>query len=168
MQIDPSESPIEVAQRYAAQTSPGDLIEVGVQRFIVFGYSKRVYRTRTTPRPGSTLWRLVPPAQETPQTAPVASVGPLVPESVGVSPPTPQKVSRAPERPSIAKDVSTSMKASIEVGQKWVPKDPRRRQVPFTVVSVEGDAVKTDDGRSIALYRMSRYRQVEEELAVQA
>lgn len=47
------------------------------------------------------------------------------------------------------------------VGERWRPKDPRRI-ASFVVKDVQGDVVLTDDGRSIALSRFSRYVRVEE------
>jgi hypothetical protein len=48
----------------------------------------------------------------------------------------------------------------VQVGQKWVTRDSRRKPVPFTVSKVEGDTLITEDGRSILLSRLSRYRLV--------
>jgi hypothetical protein len=46
------------------------------------------------------------------------------------------------------------------VGERWRPKDPRRI-ASFVVKDVQGEAVLTDDGRSIDLKRFSRYVRVE-------
>ncbi len=46
-----------------------------------------------------------------------------------------------------------------QVGQTWRPKDPRRK-ASFTIVGVSGGEVRTDDGRTIQLARMSRYVRV--------
>jgi len=45
------------------------------------------------------------------------------------------------------------------VGERWKPKDPRRKTA-FTVKAVEADHVITDDGRTIQLTRFSRYERV--------
>jgi hypothetical protein len=49
---------------------------------------------------------------------------------------------------------------AVQVGQQWVPRDKRRRQVPFTIIKIEPDHLLTDDGRKIALNRLNRYRLV--------
>jgi len=46
------------------------------------------------------------------------------------------------------------------VGSKWLPKDPRRKQVVLTVVGIEDEQVVMDDGRKIQVERLKRYRQV--------
>jgi hypothetical protein len=46
------------------------------------------------------------------------------------------------------------------VGSKWLPKDPRRKQVELTVVAIEGEQVVMDDGRKIQVERLKRYNQV--------
>lgn len=47
-----------------------------------------------------------------------------------------------------------------QVGQRWVTKDPRRKQEPFEVVSINGDHLVSDKGVKIQLHRLSRYRLV--------
>jgi hypothetical protein len=53
------------------------------------------------------------------------------------------------------------------VGERWRPKDPRRI-ASFTVKEIQGDVVLTDDGRSIALNRFSRYVRVDENLSAKS
>lgn len=45
------------------------------------------------------------------------------------------------------------------VGERWRPKDPRRKAA-FTVQAVENQHVVTDDGRRIQLSRFSRYERL--------
>jgi hypothetical protein len=47
--------------------------------------------------------------------------------------------------------------APIQVGQRWKPKDARRKGV-FTIVRLDGEFAYADDGRKVALNRMNRYR----------
>lgn len=47
----------------------------------------------------------------------------------------------------------------IKPGDRWKPKDPRRKS-SFTVVKILDGEVYTDDGRTIQLSRMSRYERV--------
>jgi len=49
---------------------------------------------------------------------------------------------------------------TVQVGQRWVTKDSRRKQEPFEVVRVEDDALITDKGAKIGLHRLSRYKLV--------
>lgn len=43
------------------------------------------------------------------------------------------------------------------VGQTWQPKDSRRKG-HFTIIKTDGEFVYGDDGRKVAISRMSRYR----------
>jgi hypothetical protein len=51
---------------------------------------------------------------------------------------------------------------SVEVGpgQVWQSKDSRRQSAPFTITNVDQEFAYQDNGRKIALNRMSRYRRV--------
>lgn len=51
---------------------------------------------------------------------------------------------------------ASSMVGGPQVGERWKPRDPRRKS-SFVVVSVEGDHAVTDDGRKIQLARFKRY-----------
>lgn len=48
----------------------------------------------------------------------------------------------------------------LEVGQKWVTKDPRRSQQPFEIQAVERDHILTDRGVKIQRHRLNRYRRL--------
>jgi hypothetical protein len=48
----------------------------------------------------------------------------------------------------------------LQIGQRWVTKDSRRKQEPFEVISIEDDFVLTDKGLRIQVKRLSRYKLV--------
>jgi len=48
----------------------------------------------------------------------------------------------------------------VQVGQRWVTKDARRKQEPFEVVQIDGDAIVTDKGARIGIHRLNRYKLV--------
>lgn len=47
-----------------------------------------------------------------------------------------------------------------QVGERWRPRDPRRKS-GFTIKAVTEDSVLADDGRTIALNRFDRYEKVD-------
>ena len=62
------------------------------------------------------------------------------------------------ETPPVA-DVVSAQPTTINPGEVWVSKDPRR-STPFTVQSVDEDNFYTTAGRSINLSRLHCYRRV--------
>lgn len=48
----------------------------------------------------------------------------------------------------------------VQVGQRWVTKDSRRRQEPFEVIQIDENALITDKGVRIQLHRLNRYKLV--------
>lgn len=68
-----------------------------------------------------------------------------------------KKTSRSSVPPAPASERKPS---TVQVGQRWVTKDSRRKQEPFEVVRVEGDTLITDKGAKIGLHRLSRYKLV--------
>lgn len=110
------------------------------------------------------------------------TVAPVVPRAVKPIPPPvvveepPETIEDPPEtldEPVVIPDIVASKKeaspttkaksepkTTIQVGQQWMTKDSRRKQVPFTLVAVNEDHVVADDGRAIKLDRFSRYRLV--------
>lgn len=74
----------------------------------------------------------------------------------------PKRVSEPPpaeaesEPPASEKILSTP----VQVGQRWVTKDARRKQDPFKIVSIDGDVLVTDKGARIGLHRLNRYKLV--------
>lgn len=81
-------------------------------------------------------------------------------KSTKVERPKPTQVEGDPETPKPKSERPPAIKVQVEVGQRWVTKDPRRKQEPFEVVKVEGDAIITDKGAKIGLHRLSRYKLV--------
>ena len=70
-----------------------------------------------------------------------------------------QKDSEPPPPESEKKPV-ISTSAEVQVGQRWVTRDSRRKQEPFEVVQVDTDAIVTDKGARIGLHRLNRYKLV--------
>ena len=68
------------------------------------------------------------------------------------APPTPVEEEAAPK--------SEKKQVVAQIGQRWVTKDPRRKQEPFEVVRVEDGVLVTDKGLRIQAHRLSRYRLV--------
>ncbi len=72
-----------------------------------------------------------------------------------------KKTSRSSVPPAKTEAPASERKPiAVQVGQRWVTKDSRRKQEPFEVVRVEGDALITDKGAKIGLHRLSRYKLV--------
>lgn len=66
-----------------------------------------------------------------------------------------KKLSNSEDGTPIVEVIKTLPTTPI-VGERWKPKDPRRK-TSFTVKEVFADHILTDDGRTIQLARFSRY-----------
>lgn len=85
----------------------------------------------------------------------VSSVEAASPEPVAVqddNQPTPQEDEPKSER-RLAAPVAPA------VGERWKPRDPRRK-TSFLVVEIDGDHAVTDDGRRVQLARFWRYERL--------
>lgn len=72
-----------------------------------------------------------------------------------------KKTSRSSAPPKTEEAPASERKLiAVQVGQRWVTKDSRRKQEPFEIVRVEDDVLITDKGAKIGLHRMSRYKLV--------
>lgn len=80
-------------------------------------------------------------------------------KSTRSAPPPALEAGREPETPKPKSERPPAI--DVQVGQRWVTKDPRRKQEPFEVVKIEGDALITDKGAKIGLHRLSRYKMVQ-------
>lgn len=167
-----NEPSYEIARRLAIACSPGMVMRVRDEYFRVLHVRPVVIR-KTSPEGlnGSPI-ALV----EDPTVAPVVprAVKPIPPPVVVEEPP--ETIEDPPEtldEPVVIPDIVASKKeaspttkaksepkTTIQVGQQWMTKDSRRKQVPFTLVAVNEDHVVADDGRAIKLDRFSRYRLV--------
>jgi hypothetical protein len=74
----------------------------------------------------------------------------------------PNESGKATPLPKPAKTTQLPKPATtgVQVGQRWVTKDPRRKQEPFEVMSVYEDHLVSDKGAKIQLHRLSRYKLV--------
>lgn len=86
--------------------------------------------------------------QEAPETLPQ-------PEPVEAAP-APIEDESPPE--SERRTVLTSIPS---VGERWKPKDPRRK-ASFVITAIDGDHAVTDDGRRIQIARFKRYERLED------
>jgi hypothetical protein len=82
-------------------------------------------------------------------------------KSTRSAPPPPMQVEGEPVTPKPKPKSERPPAIEVQVGQRWVTKDPRRKQEPFEVVKIEGDALITDKGAKIGLHRLSRYKMVQ-------
>lgn len=48
----------------------------------------------------------------------------------------------------------------VQIGQRWVTRDARRKQEPFEVVQIDGESIVTDKGARIGIHRLNRYKLV--------
>lgn len=74
-----------------------------------------------------------------------------------VSEPPPAEDEPESEPPASEKKITST---AVQVGQRWVTKDSRRKQDPFEIVSIDGDTLVTDKGARIGLHRLNRYKLV--------
>lgn len=72
----------------------------------------------------------------------------------------PVRAQRTSESPPESERKPIGSTTSVQVGQRWVTRDSRRKQEPFEVVQVDGDFIVTDKGAKIGLHRLNRYKLV--------
>jgi hypothetical protein len=92
----------------------------------------------------------------------------LPPETSQASTPEPEPTTPEPEpttskpetvRPPESTAVRLPVLPAPQVGERWRPKDPRRK-ADFVITAIEDDHVVTNDGRRIQLARFRRYELV--------
>ncbi len=71
----------------------------------------------------------------------------------------PVEVPPAVVRPVVVQTSPAVVVGGPQVGERWRPKDPRRKN-SFTILKIEGDTAHTDDGRTVKLDRFRRYERI--------
>ncbi len=136
-------------------TALGTIFNVGGVKYEVVSSSPfRLKRIANKPREEEAVDEEPPAIEVVPEEAAQIST-----EAVPLEAQAPEPV----EKPSTVRPPESSSRLNTingpRVGERWRPKDPRRK-ADFIVVAIEDDHAVTNDGRRIQLARFRRYERV--------
>lgn len=170
--VQDNETTEEVAHRLAVGCSPGMIIAVKGDYYRVLHIKPVIVRKTTADSFNGSPVAVVedpttiPPAK--PKPSPLMTQGVKAVEAQATmngssvtltAALTVASVEKAAEAPAKRPSRPPAAAPVVQIGQRWRPKDPRRKAA-FTVVEVGSDYAVTDDNRSIQLARFSRYQLV--------